>query len=152
MSGQLLPPAASLKWQKQPKGEQTSFLLFLLIPSCFSQFSPLYNVQLCEYSLLLTLWPPLPARVLSPHRGRPLLTSFVGSDISSRTCPGRGRCTLPEWMTDGPLENPVKVNSTFFPKMRAVDPRKAFSESPGPLDPYALRMRSRNLTIYRMSI
>jgi hypothetical protein len=55
-------------------------------------------------------------------------------------------------MAVGSLENPVKVGNTFFSKIRAVDPFRALSETPRALDPYALRMWSTNLTVFRMSV
>lgn len=44
---------------------------------------------------------------------------------------GHGGCTLPEWVTVGPLENPVRT-ADFFPEMGAVDPSiQTFLWTPG---------------------
>lgn len=111
------------------------------------QFAPLCNIQLCDDSA-----PPIPFwQGFSPQR-QTFAYWFVGSDIWSRSCPGNGRCTLPEWMTVGSLENPVKVSSTFFPEMRTLDLSKAFSETPGPLVPFPLRLWNRNLRVVRWCV
>lgn len=131
------------------KNNQRRKNLFLPLPSdplMFFSFHLTIYILYTMYIQYTTLMiaPPRFWRGFSPQR-QTFAYWFVGSDISSTSRSGNGRCTLPEWMTVGPLENPVKVSSTFFPEMRTVDLFKAFSETPGPLVPFPLRMWNRNL-------
>lgn len=121
------PQRPMLNWKNNQRGKN----LFPPLPSdplVFFSFH-LYAI----YNSVMIAPPPFLARVLPTEADLCLLVCWFRH--LSRSCPGNGSCTLPEWMTVGSLENPVKVSRTFFPEMRTVDLSKAFSETPGPLSP-----------------
>lgn len=101
ISGLFLPPPPNLKLGGKIKEKKNSFLPLLLIPLvlvyCSSTYTTLWLVSSSRSPLLARLPPPR--------------LSFASSEVqASWACPasGHGRCTLPEWVTGGPLENPGK--------------------------------------------